>query len=120
MQTFPSIYPSCCQTVKATLREGGMPALYQGAVPAVFGHTLKASAVFMSYGICQEAVWRLSCRLGISIATPDNKGHHHLQVWQLASAGAMTGILASFVLCPVELVKCRMQALSGEAGSVTK
>lgn len=32
-------------------------------------------------------------------------------IWHHAGSGAMTGVMASFVLCPMELVKCRLQAL---------
>ncbi|ELT98792.1 hypothetical protein CAPTEDRAFT_170059 [Capitella teleta] len=109
MQSFPSTYVSCSQCFRETLKQGGLAALYQGAVPAVTGHAIKASAVFMSYGLCQELVWKLSLAAGA--ATEADGARHDLAVWQLASAGAMTGVLASFVLCPVELVKCRMQAL---------
>ena len=113
MQTFPTEYTSGGQCIRATLKEGGVSALYKGAVPAVTGHAIKASAVFMSYGLCQEAVWRLSVAAGLAVEPVAGQHHHHeLKVWQLASAGAMTGVLASFVLCPIELVKCRMQALA--------
>ena len=116
MQTFPTLYPTCSHCVRATLQQGGICALYEGAVPAVTGHAIKASAVFMSYGLCQEAVWRLSTAAGGTVAPSGEHGHHELKVWQLASAGAMTGVMASFVLCPIELVKCRMQALSSGGG----
>ena len=43
----------------------------------------------------------------ISNCTPDME----LKVWQHASAGAMTGVAASLFICPLELVKCRMQAI---------
>merc|ERR1712038_1926222 len=41
----------------------------------------------------------------------DKSDTKELSVCQHASAGAMTGVVASFVLCPMELIKCRMQAL---------
>ena len=34
-----------------------------------------------------------------------------LTIWHHAGSGAMTGVIASFVLCPMELIKCRLQAL---------
>eukprot|EP00914_Ancora_sagittata_P015835 GHVO01031448.1.p1 GENE.GHVO01031448.1~~GHVO01031448.1.p1 ORF type:complete len:420 (-),score=11.47 GHVO01031448.1:278-1468(-) len=114
MQSFPTTYTSCSQCFKTTLQQGGLGALYQGAVPAVTGHAIKASAVFMSYGLCQEFIWKLSMSTGFANEAASER--HELAVWQLASAGAMTGVLASFVLCPIELVKCRMQALcAGDA-----
>lgn len=103
MQTLPEVYsragPICC--LKDTITDEGLRGLYKGAVPAVMGQTAKTAIVFMSYGLCEELVCSLS-------------GHsqlHELTLVHHASAGAMTGIVASFVLCPLELVKCRLQAL---------
>jgi solute carrier family 25 ornithine transporter 2/15 len=76
-------------------------ALYHGAVPAVVGQTCKTAVVFMSYGLCEEAIRRVSGCLSI----------HDMNIWHHAGSGAMTGIVASFVLCPLELVKCRLQVL---------
>lgn len=56
----------------------------------------------MSYGFCEEAVRQMRAKASLS----------ELNVWDHASAGAMTGVVASFVLCPMEVVKCRLQALS--------
>lgn len=63
---------------------------------------LRAAVVFMSYGFCEEAVRRARGKAAL----------RDLTVWDHASAGAMTGVVASFVLCPVEVIKCRLQALS--------
>lgn len=101
MQTKPGRYSSGYTCFKQTTSADGVVALYQGAVPAVVGQTCKTAVVFMSYGLCEELVRR---------ATGCSKTHD-LTVWHHAAAGAMTGVVASFILCPLELLKCRMQAM---------
>ena len=56
MQTFPGIYPNGIQCLKRVFHETGMAGLYQGAGPAVIGHTCKAAFVFMSYGISVDLI----------------------------------------------------------------
>lgn len=101
MQTKPGQYSSGYKCFRQTTSADGVIALYQGAVPAVVGQTCKTAVVFMSYGLCEELVRRLT---GCSKT-------HDLTVWHHAAAGAMTGIVASFILCPLELLKCRLQAM---------
>lgn len=101
MQTKPGHYSSGYKCFRQTTSVDGVIALYQGAVPAVVGQTCKTAVVFMSYGLCEELVRRLT---GCSKT-------HELTVWHHAAAGAMTGIVASFILCPLELLKCRLQAM---------
>ena len=101
MQTFPSAYRTGLSCLRHTLKEEGVRGLYQGATPAVLGQTVKTAVVFCSYGLCEEIV----CNFAGQDSTDD------LHVWQHASAGAMTAIMASFFLCPLELIKCRLQAL---------
>ena len=105
MQASPTAYPNgmCC--LKDTLKIEGVKGLYQGATPALVGHTCKAAVVFTCYGVCEETVKSLMrCQDG-----------SQLTVVQHAMAGATTGITASFILCPIELVKCRLQATAGVA-----
>ncbi len=103
MQTLPEVYKGkgAIFCLRDTLKNEGLTGLYKGAVPAVVGQTLKTSIVFMSYGLCEELVRKItSC-----------PGKEYMTIWHHAASGAMTGIVASFVLCPLELVKVRLQAL---------
>ena len=101
MQTCPHLYANGLYCLRHTLRQEGVRGLYLGAAPAVLGQTCKTAVVFMCYGLCEELVRRLT----------DHDKVEELSAWQHAGAGAMTGITASFVLCPLELLKCRLQAL---------
>ncbi|XP_061105044.1 solute carrier family 25 member 15b isoform X2 [Conger conger] len=59
------------------------------------------SVLFMSYGFCQEVVRMV---YGVS-------GGAALSDMQKACAGSVASIFSSLVLCPTELVKCRLQAM---------
>ncbi|KAI0230166.1 Mitochondrial ornithine transporter 1 [Lamellibrachia satsuma] len=111
MQTFPNVYNSGTFCLRDTIRHEGVKGLYLGATPALIGQTCKTSVVFLSYGVCEETIARLSGYQNVE----------ELKTWHHASAGAMAGILSSFVLCPLELLKCRLQALQQTAslGGVT-
>ncbi len=99
MQASPTAYPSGAYCLRETVRTEGIRGLYRGACPALVGHTVKAAVVFMSYGTCQELVMKMA---GATNRQDLNVAHH-------ACAGALTAVTASFVLCPIEVVKCRMQ-----------
>jgi len=59
------------------------------------------SVLFMAYGLCQKAV---AAAAGI----PDIKT---LSPLQNAMSGFFAAFFSSLVLCPTELVKCKMQAM---------
>lgn len=54
----------------------------------------------MSYGLCQRAVCKLSFKKDIN----------ELNSVQNALSGSAAAFFASLVLCPTELVKCRLQS----------
>lgn len=54
----------------------------------------------MSYGLCQKAICKLSLKNKIE----------ELNTFQNALAGSSAAFFASLVLCPTELVKCRLQS----------
>lgn len=101
MQTFPSLYRGFVHCFLATYRQDGLRGLYQGTTPALMANIAENSVLFMSYGFCQEAVRMLS-------GAP---GGAALSDMQKACAGSVASIFSSLVLCPTELVKCRLQAM---------
>ncbi|KAK1883261.1 Mitochondrial ornithine transporter 1 [Dissostichus eleginoides] len=82
MQTFPNLYRGFIHCITSTYKQ-------------------KNSVLFMSYGFCQQII-RLSAGL------PDETV---LSDVQKACAGSIASIFSSLVLCPTELVKCRLQAM---------
>ena len=63
--------------------------------------SFKASAsLFFSYGICQRMIANLT----------NKKDIIELNTLENSFAGSGAGIIASLVLCPSEVIKCRLQA----------
>lgn len=83
---------SCLQ---ATVRERGVASLYQGITSPLIGAVAENAVLFWAYAGFQRL-----------LTSPDK---HELTTWQRSCAGAGAGFAVSFVLTPVELVKCRMQ-----------
>ena len=57
--------------------------------------------LFMAYGLCQKAVATAAGTRDVSSLSP----------LQNATAGFFAAFFSSLVLCPTELVKCKMQAM---------
>lgn len=103
MQTFPSLNPSPLTCFRRTLAQDDLwRGLYAGTVPAIAANVAENSVLFCSYGLCQDLVKRVS-------GQPDTRP------LQKAVAGLGAGFLTSFVICPTELIKCRMQSLRESA-----
>ena len=102
LQTYPSLYPNAIQCFRKTMQAEGVPGLFQGTVPAIAAAVGEMSVIFMCYGQCQKVVCRVWGIDSISDLTP----------FQNANAGFIAAFFSSFVLCPTELVKCRLQAMT--------
>ncbi|CAB1315840.1 unnamed protein product [Coregonus sp. 'balchen'] len=101
MQTFPSMYRGFIHCFSSTYKQVGLRGLYQGTSPALMANIAENSVLFMSYGFCQEVVRTMA---GLGTEAP-------LSDMQKACAGSVASIFSSLVLCPTELVKCRLQAM---------
>lgn len=101
MQTFPTMYRSFVHCIVSTYRQVGLRGLYRGTTPALMANIAENSVLFMSYGFCQQLI-RLTAGLHSDAVLSD---------MQKACAGSVASIFASLVLCPTELVKCRMQTM---------
>ncbi|KAK7925550.1 hypothetical protein WMY93_007860 [Mugilogobius chulae] len=101
MQTFPKMYRGFVHCVVSTYRQVGVRGLYQGTTPALMANIAENSVLFMSYGFCQQVI-RFAAGLHNDAVLSD---------MQKACAGSVASIFSSLVLCPTELVKCRLQAM---------
>lgn len=101
LQTFPGYYRNAGDCFLKTLKnEGVIRGLYAGTGPALAANIAENSILFMSYGICQKLVGQIAC-----------KKTEQLNLVENSLAGSMAGGIASLVVCPTDLVKCRMQAM---------
>lgn len=84
----------------ANRKDGIYRGLYAGTVPALTANISENAVLFMSYGLCQKALLK---------ATRKNETND-LNSLENALAGSSAAFFASLVLCPTELVKCRLQS----------
>ncbi|MBN3301232.1 ORNT1 protein, partial [Amia calva] len=101
MQTFPTMYRGFMDCSMKTYRQDGLYGLYQGTTPALLANVAENAVLFACYGFCQQLTRRLFGMESVS----------ELSDLQNATAGSFASVFSSLVLCPTELVKCRMQAM---------
>ncbi|XP_063285011.1 mitochondrial ornithine transporter 1-like isoform X2 [Pelobates fuscus] len=101
MQTFPAMYRGLLDCAVKTHKQIGFKGFYKGTSPALVANIAENSVLFMSYGFCQRVVRAIA---GVDTNT-------QLSDLQNAAAGSVASIFAALVLCPTELVKCRLQAM---------
>uniref|UniRef100_A0A914LAQ6 Mitochondrial carrier protein n=2 Tax=Meloidogyne incognita group TaxID=654580 RepID=A0A914LAQ6_MELIC len=99
MQAFPTLNRNWLSCFGNIMRTGGIKGLYAGSIPALVANVSENAVLFTSYGFCQKAVGYAS---GSNTTGPLGN----------ATAGALAAFFAAIVLCPTELVKCRLQAQS--------
>ena len=101
LQTFPGDYRSSLHCFSRTFaRDGLLNGLYAGTIPAMISHVAENAVLFTFYGLCQKTVMTL-----FHVNHEDD-----LTILQSGLAGSGASVFSSTVLCPTELVKCRMQA----------
>nr|XP_040582108.1 mitochondrial ornithine transporter 1-like [Lepeophtheirus salmonis] len=102
MQAFPHLYPNLVTCCKETWnKEGVVRGLYAGTVPSLVGNVAENSVLFAAYGICQNLVAKKVGRCKVDELTLFHNG----------TAGFMAAFWSSIVLCPTELVKCKLQTM---------
>ena len=69
-------------------------------IQELFQISLENAVLFMSYGICQKGICNLTRKDKVNA----------LNSFENALAGSAAAFFASLVLCPTELVKCRLQS----------
>ena len=102
MQTFPEMYPTAYRCFLTTLRqEGVVHGLYAGTLPSLAAQVSENAVLFMAYGVCQKAVMKLCNKSNVT----------ELSILQNATSGSIAAFFSSLVLCPTELIKCKLQAM---------
>ncbi|KAF9465093.1 mitochondrial carrier domain-containing protein [Collybia nuda] len=85
--------------LRKTWANEGFLGLYRGLPAPVFGAMVENATLFLAYSELQELVRRVMKRPVTERST----------LPQLAVAAAGAGMITSFLLTPIELVKCKMQ-----------
>lgn len=100
MQAFPGLYRSGVTCFRDTFILDGIRGLYAGTVPALVANIAENAVLFCAYGYCQKAV-------GYVTGCSEVK---ELSILENAVSGGLASVFAALVLCPTELVKCRLQS----------
>jgi solute carrier family 25 (mitochondrial ornithine transporter) member 2/15 len=107
MQMFPKLYPRALTCAIETFKKDGISrGLYAGTVPALTANVAENSVLFFAYGLCQKGI----------ASTTKHKQVEQMNSAQNALAGSGAAFFASLVLCPTELVKCRLQSAREVSG----
>ncbi|XP_068920715.1 mitochondrial ornithine transporter 1 isoform X3 [Petaurus breviceps papuanus] len=101
MQTFPNLYRGLVNCCVKTYTQVGFRGFYKGTTPALIANIAENSVLFMCYGFCQQIVRKI---VGL-------EKNSKLSDVQNAAAGSFASAFAALVLCPTELVKCRLQTM---------
>ncbi|CAH6719042.1 mitochondrial ornithine transporter 1 [[Candida] jaroonii] len=97
---------STFQMIKATYNEGIIKGFYQGLKAPLIGACLENAILFSSYNSCLEMFKTVDRDIGLR---------------HKALSGAFAGFSVSFILTPIELVKCQLQVSNlATPGSVKK
>uniref|UniRef100_A0A1A9WNG3 Mitochondrial ornithine transporter 1 n=1 Tax=Glossina brevipalpis TaxID=37001 RepID=A0A1A9WNG3_9MUSC len=111
LQTFPKLYKNMFSCLKYTYQtDGVIKGLYAGTVPAAVASIAENSVLFAAYGRCQSLVAN-------AFEIEDSGG---LSVLGDASSGFIAAFFTALILCPAELIKCKMQAVNEMKHYVSK
>jgi len=90
---------SAMGVVKSTLRTTGVRGLYRGMAVPLAGTVAETSCLFTANGQAKALLF-------------GKAADEELSMPEVLAAGAISGAAVSFVLTPIELIKCRMQVQS--------
>lgn len=80
--------------------EGITRGIYAGTTPALAANVGENAVLFCAYGYCKQAVSSFTGRHGSEMTVMDK-----------ASSGFIAAFFSSLILCPTELIKCKLQAI---------
>lgn len=102
MQTFPLLYKGMVNCFVKTLKADGIrKGLYAGTTPALIANVTENSVLFLGYGFCQKLMQEVT----------DTENIEDLSTLSNATAGFLASFFSSLAICPMELIKCKLQAM---------
>jgi len=103
-EDYPLRYRGPLDCLVQGLRHDGVRGMYRGISSPLVGAAAENSLLFFSYNLAQAFTRRT--------LYPDFGSKDPLPIHALITCGAASGSFASFVLTPIELIKCKMQVQS--------
>ncbi|KAI8064681.1 mitochondrial carrier domain-containing protein [Gongronella butleri] len=116
LQTQPldrPLYSGPMNCIMHMLKTEGVKSFYKGMASPLVGSMVENAALFVGYGQVQQVIRAYSMTGKEQDAWRDLSPEERppLSLSQLVLAGTLSGVIASFVLTPVELVKCKLQVM---------
>ncbi|KAJ7521154.1 hypothetical protein O6H91_19G040300 [Diphasiastrum complanatum] len=96
-------YRGAIQCTIHTLRHAGIRGLYKGATSSFVGVALESSLLFGAYSQMKTFLQ------GADVNTP--------KLFAVVPSAAFAGAAVSVILCPTELIKCRLQVQAGHTNA---
>ncbi|CAM9943297.1 unnamed protein product [Choristocarpus tenellus] len=96
MQARPDAFSGPFQCLRKTLAEEHITSLWKGSTPALCGAVMENMVAF---GVNQQ----------LKRLFPEEEGEGHTSRWRPVGFGAATGLFTSVVLCPSDVIKCKVQ-----------
>ncbi|KAK0734021.1 mitochondrial carrier domain-containing protein [Lasiosphaeria miniovina] len=106
----PLRYRGPLDCFRQSIRADGFLGLYRGISAPLVGAALETSSLFFFEGIGRETIY-------ISGFAPRGQDLPLSAMWL---TGAFAGVFTSFILTPIELVKCKIQVPETQSGGVAK
>ena len=104
----PLRYKGPLDCFRQSIRADGFLGLYRGISAPLVGAALETSSLFFFERLAREAIYKTGL-------CPKNQ---ELPLSALYFTGALSGAFTSFLLTPIELVKCKIQVPETKAGVV--
>lgn len=104
-----NVYSGAMDCISKMWSREGVKSFYQGLSAPLIGSMIENSALFVAYNQVQRGIRHFSIN-----------PQAELSMNQLCLAGALSGALVSFVLTPVELIKCKLQVQGMHNESLVK
>lgn len=92
----PLRFNNSMDCIKFTLKNEGIWGFYKGIASPIVGAAAENACLFFSYNLAQDVLKR-------------EFGVKDLQLKHLVLCGGFSGFTASFILTPIELIKCKLQ-----------
>ncbi|PWN23256.1 mitochondrial carrier [Microstroma glucosiphilum] len=128
-----TLYNGAFDAFRLTVQKEGLIGLFRGLSMPIVGATLENATLFFTYNALQGQIRRFNGEASAKAQLRDSPEKEAaastkanpeapLSLPQLAIAAAGAGAVTSFVLTPIELIKCRMQVqmISAEAAILAR
>ncbi|RKO89464.1 mitochondrial carrier domain-containing protein, partial [Blyttiomyces helicus] len=105
--TTPALFTGPTDCFRQTLRTEGLKSLFRGITPPLLGSMLEHAILFSTYLALKPIVH--TGILGRTLSEPAS-------TLEMCISGALAGAAGSFILTPLELIKCKQQVSTTAGG----